>query len=97
MLHEFGHRKVCRGLIGRNGNGQRAQAESSAALKLLRRLLQAGMNEERAVDTVNSILSLRSADEMFATIDLAIVDLNTAEGRFMKIGSTPGFIKRGKR
>ncbi|MBH8600621.1 stage II sporulation protein E [Thermoactinomyces sp. CICC 23799] len=79
------------------GNGQRAQAESSAALKLLRRLLQAGMNEERAVDTVNSILSLRSADEMFATIDLAIVDLNTAEGRFMKIGSTPGFIKRGKK
>lgn len=79
------------------GNGQRAQEESSAALKLLRRLLQAGMDEERAVDTVNSILSLRSADEMFATIDLAIIDLNTAEGRFMKIGSTPGFIKRGKK
>jgi stage II sporulation protein E len=79
------------------GNGQRAQEESSAALKLLRRLLMAGMNEERAVDTVNSILSLRSADEMFATVDLAIVDLNTAEGRFMKIGSTPGFIKRGQK
>lgn len=78
------------------GNGQRAQAESSAALKLLRRLLQAGMNEETAVETVNSILSLRSADEMFATIDLAMIDLNTAHGRFMKIGSTPGFIKRGK-
>ncbi|MBA4495806.1 stage II sporulation protein E [Paenactinomyces guangxiensis] len=78
------------------GNGQRAQEESHAALKLLGRLLQAGMSEERAVDTVNSILSLRSTDEMFATIDLAMVDLNTAEGRFMKIGSTPGFIKRGK-
>ena len=78
------------------GNGQRAQAESSAALKLIRRLLQAGMNEETAVETVNSILSLRSADEMFATIDLAMVDLNTAVGRFMKIGSTPGFVKRGK-
>jgi stage II sporulation protein E len=78
------------------GNGQRAQEESSAALKLLRRLLQSGMCEERAVDTVNSILSLRSADEMFATVDLAIVDLNTAKGRFMKIGSTPGFVKRGK-
>ncbi|MFD1424497.1 stage II sporulation protein E [Laceyella tengchongensis] len=78
------------------GNGQRAQEESSAALKLLRRLLQSGMCEERAVDTVNSILSLRSADEMFATVDLAIVDLNSAKGRFMKIGSTPGFVKRGK-
>ncbi|SHF08515.1 stage II sporulation protein E [Seinonella peptonophila] len=78
------------------GNGQRAQEESSAALKLLKRLLQAGMKEETAVETVNSILSLRSADEIFATIDLALVDLHTAAGRFMKIGSTPGFIKRGK-
>ncbi|SFJ35853.1 stage II sporulation protein E [Thermoflavimicrobium dichotomicum] len=77
------------------GNGERAQEESSAALKLLRRLLQAGLNEERAVETINSILSLRSTDEMFATVDLAIVDLNTAHTRFMKIGSTPGFIKRG--
>jgi stage II sporulation protein E len=78
------------------GNGGRAQDESHAALRLLRRLLQAGMNEERTVEMVNSILSLRSSDEMFATIDLALVDLNTAQARFMKIGSTPGFIKRGK-
>lgn len=78
------------------GNGSRAQEESSAALKLLKRLLQAGMSEDRAVEIVNSILSLRSTDEMFATVDLAMVDLNTAKGRFMKIGSTPGFIKRGK-
>jgi stage II sporulation protein E len=79
------------------GNGQRAQDESTAALKLLRRLLQVGMSEEKSVDTVNSILSLRTSDEMFATIDLAMIDLNTAHGRFMKIGSTPGFIKRGKK
>jgi stage II sporulation protein E len=77
------------------GNGHRAQEESSAALQLLRRLLQSGMNEEKAVETINSILSLRSTDEMFATIDLAMVDLNTARSRFLKIGSTPGFVKRG--
>ncbi|WP_124726324.1 stage II sporulation protein E [Staphylospora marina] len=78
------------------GNGQRAREESTAALKLIRRLLLAGMGEGRAVETVNSILRLRSSDEMFATIDLALVDLNTAHARFMKIGSSPGFIKRGK-
>lgn len=77
------------------GNGTRAQEESSAALSLLRRLLSAGMDEEKAVETINSILSLRSTDEMFATIDLALVDLNSARSRFLKIGSTPGFIKRG--
>ncbi|SDC86516.1 stage II sporulation protein E [Melghirimyces thermohalophilus] len=78
------------------GNGTRAQQESSAALELLRRLLQSGFQEERAVETINSILSLRSTDEMFATIDLAMVDLNSARSRFLKIGSTPGFVKRGK-
>ncbi|PTX55254.1 stage II sporulation protein E [Melghirimyces profundicolus] len=78
------------------GNGNRAQQESSAALSLLRRLLQSGVNEEKAVETINSILSLRSTDEMFATIDLAIIDLNSADSRFLKIGSTPGFVKRGK-
>lgn len=79
------------------GNGERAQEESSAALKLLRRLLLAGMNEDRAVETVNSILSLRTVDEVFATVDLAMVDCNSGKGRFLKIGSTPGFIKRGKK
>lgn len=79
------------------GNGARAQEESSSALKLLRRLLQVGVNEKKAVETVNAILRMRSAEEMFATIDLAIVDLNTAHARFMKIASTPGFIKRNKK
>lgn len=78
------------------GNGHRAQQESHAALQLLRRLLTAGMNEEKAVQTVNAILGLRSTDEMFATIDLAMIDLNTAKARFLKIGSTPGWIKRGE-
>lgn len=78
------------------GNGERAQQESQAALQLLRHLLQSGIREDQAVKTVNAILSLRSTDEMFATIDLAIVDLNTAHARFLKIGSTPGFIKRGR-
>jgi len=77
------------------GNGNRARIESSTALNLLQQLLQAGMNEKLAVKSVNSILLLRSPDEMYATVDLAIIDLYTAETTFMKIGSTPSYIKRG--
>jgi stage II sporulation protein E len=32
---------------------------------------------------------------MFATLDLAIIDLQTAKTKFLKIGSTPSFIRRG--
>lgn len=78
------------------GNGERARQESSAALSILQQLLQSGMDEKLAVKSVNSVLLLRSSDEMYATVDLAIVDLYTAQTTFMKIGSTPSFIKRGK-
>lgn len=77
------------------GNGTRAREESQEALKLLQQLLQSGMEGETAVKTVNSILSMRTTDEMYATVDLALVDLDTARTTFLKIGSTPSFIKRG--
>src|SRR5699024_4197756 len=39
--------------------------------------------------------ALRTTDEMFATLDLAVINLHNASVRFLKIGSTPSFIKRG--
>src|SRR5699024_5301033 len=44
---------------------------------------------------INSILSLRTTDEMFATLDLAVINLHNAHVRFLKIGSITSFIKRG--
>ena len=39
--------------------------------------------------TVNSVLLLRSADETFATVDLAIADLYTGELEFIKMAQRP--------
>jgi stage II sporulation protein E len=78
------------------GNGVRARMESSAALSMLEQMLQSGIDERLAVKSVNSILLLRSPDEMFATVDLALIDLYTAHATMLKIGSTPSFIKRGR-
>lgn len=77
------------------GNGERANMESSAALSILQHLLQSGMDEELAIKSVNSVLLLRSSDEMFATVDLALIDQYNAWTTFLKTGSTPSFIKRG--
>lgn len=76
------------------GNGERAKLESGSALSILEQLLQSGMDEQLAVKSVNSILLLRSTDEMFTTIDLALIDQYTAKATFLKSGSTPSFIKR---
>lgn len=77
------------------GNGERALTESSAALTILQQLLESGMEERLAIKSLNSLLLLRSSDEVFATVDLALIDLYSANTIFMKIGSTPSFIKRG--
>lgn len=95
-LVELGSGKLALAISDGMGNGERARMESSAALSILQQLLQSGMDERLAVKSVNSILLLRSSDEMFATVDLAIIDLYTAHTMFMKIGSTPSFIRRGQ-
>ena len=77
------------------GNGERAKLESSTALSILQQLLQSGMDEELAIKSVNNVLLFRSTDEMFATIDVALIDQYNAHTTFLKTGSTPSFIKRG--
>ncbi|TFE24116.1 stage II sporulation protein E [Cohnella luojiensis] len=93
---ELGNGKFAVALSDGMGNGVRARMESSAALSMLEQLLQSGIDERLAVKSVNSVLLLRSPEEMFATVDLALIDLYTAHATMLKIGSTPSFIKRGR-
>jgi len=76
------------------GNGERARRASSAAIELLKKLLKAGFDEQLAIKTVNSTLLLRSREEMFTTLDMALIDLFSAKAEFLKIGSAPSFLKR---
>lgn len=78
------------------GNGERAKRESKAAIELLKKLLKAGFDEQLAIKTVNSTLLLRSRDEMFTTLDMALIDLFSARAELLKVGSAPSFIKRGQ-
>ncbi|MFT4415994.1 stage II sporulation protein E [Fredinandcohnia humi] len=77
------------------GNGERAHYESNETLQLLKKILQSGIEEKVAIKSINSILSLRTTDEIFSTLDLAVIDLQDASAKFLKIGSTPSYIKRG--
>ncbi len=92
---DLGNGKMALAISDGMGNGERAYLESQSALDMLQQLLKSGMDEKLSIKTVNSVLALRSTDEMFATVDLALIDLQTANTRFIKIGSTPSFIKRG--
>ncbi|ASK61696.1 stage II sporulation protein E [Virgibacillus phasianinus] len=92
---ELGTGKYAMAISDGMGNGERAHEESVETLRLLQQILQTGIPEKVAIKSINSILSLRTTDEMFATLDLAVINLHNAAVRFLKIGSTPSFIKRG--
>lgn len=92
---ELGGGKFAIAISDGMGNGERAHVESKETLKLLQKILKSGIEEKVAIKSVNSILSLRTTDEIFSTLDLAMIDLQNASTKFLKIGSTPSFIKRG--
>lgn len=76
------------------GTGPAAAAESSTAVNLLEKYLEAGFDRKLAIKAINSVMVLNSPDDDYATIDLAIVDLYTGEAEFVKIGAASTFIKR---
>nr|WP_204501846.1 stage II sporulation protein E [Aquibacillus albus] len=94
---ELGAGKYAMAISDGMGNGERAHEESTETLRLLQQILQSGIQEQVAIKSINSILSLRTSDEIFSTLDLAMIDLHNAAVRFLKIGSIPSFIKRGNK
>ena len=79
------------------GVGEQASGQSQTAVNLLENLLTSGFDKEVALNTINSVLLLRSTTETFTTLDIVMIDLNTAEIDFIKTASAPSFIKRGRK
>ena len=76
------------------GTGDKAHIQSSSTIDMLEKMMEAGFHRDIAIKTINSILMLKSSDEMFASLDMALVDLHKGTADFVKIGSAPSFIKR---
>lgn len=94
-MMELGKGKYALAISDGMGNGIRAREESMETLRLLEQILQTGISEEVAIKSINSILALRTTDEIFATLDLAMINLHNATLSCLKIGSSPSYIKRG--
>lgn len=77
------------------GQGSRAAQESGLTVHTLRDLLKAGFDAEVALRIVNSLLLLKSTDEIFSTVDMGMLNLYTGKFRLYKIGAAATFIKRG--
>lgn len=78
------------------GSGPEARKSSKIAIKMLERLLEAGFDKDISIKLINSTLIANLEDDMYATLDVAILDLYKGNLEFIKNGACPTFIKRGK-
>ncbi len=75
------------------GSGSRARIDSALACSMLTKLLKSGLSLGVALETVNTSLLVKSADESFATLDICRIDLNTGECAVFKAGASTTYIK----
>lgn len=75
------------------GTGSRARVDSAMACSVLSKLLKCGVSIKTALQIVNTVLMVKSADESFATLDICRIDLNSGEGVLYKAGAAITYIK----
>ena len=76
------------------GSGPEARKSSKIAIKMLERLLTSGFNKDTALKLINTTISDNTDEDMYATLDVNILDLYKGEMNFIKNGACPTFIKR---
>ena len=76
------------------GSGADAARESAQTLRLLGRFLEADVSRELALETVNELMLARSDSDMFATVDMCLIDLATGMAEFTKLAACRSLILR---
>ncbi|MCG7337453.1 SpoIIE family protein phosphatase [Sporosarcina sp. ACRSM] len=78
------------------GKDLNAYRESRKVIRLMRECLNRKMDPETAMHTLHYMMSLNGLDDMYATLDLALVDLQDGRLWSWKAGSMSTYIKRGE-
>ena len=81
---------ICDGM----GAGAAAREESERAVRLLWRFLSARVEPEAAMAAANALLIRRGAGDMFATVDLCLIDERSARARFWKLAASRSLVAR---
>lgn len=86
---------LCLALSDGMGSGEPARKESALTIRLLQQFLQAGIEPEAALKTLNAAWNLRSADTgSFTTVDLLTVQPDGVAATLYKYGAAPSYWKK---
>jgi stage II sporulation protein E len=77
------------------GSGYGACKESEMVIDLIEKFMEAGFLPEMALRMMNSAMVTHGDNNLFSTVDLMYLDLDSGDAQFYKIGAVATFI-RGK-
>lgn len=78
------------------GSGRKANESSMQALAMLQNLLSSGFDKNSSIELITTTLISKN-EEIFATLDVAIIDLYNGTIEFIKSGACPTYIKKNKK
>ena len=78
------------------GTGRKANESSMQALAMLQNLLKSGFDKDTSIELITSSLISKN-EEIFATLDISIIDLYKGTIEFIKSGACPTYIKKNKK
>lgn len=77
------------------GKGAAASVESKLVVTTLAKLLDSGFDVDLAMKTINGMLLTKEQSEIFATVDLALINPTTARAKLFKMGAATTFVRHG--
>ena len=78
------------------GTGPEARKSSQIAVKMLERLLMSGFDKDTSIDLINTTI-MNTDEEIFATLNIAIIDLYNGKVEFIKNGACPTYVKNKRK
>lgn len=78
------------------GSGPESRRNSKIAISMLERLLGSGFDKDTSINLINSAIISANKDEMFATLDVEILDLYAGKMQLLKNGACPTYIKKNR-
>lgn len=78
------------------GSGTDARRNSKIAISMLERLLSSGFDKETSINLINAAIMNANKEEMYATLDIEILDLYDGKMEILKNGACPTYIKKNK-
>lgn len=78
------------------GSGREARKASKTAITMLEKLLESGFDKDSSLKLINSTINAIGQDDIYATLDIAVLDLYAGNLEFIKNGACPTYVKNGR-